>query len=291
MDEMLIPGQVENWIAVNDMNKKGLGSLSVSNIKKILNMLQANYRCRLGMGYIINPPKSFSFIWSVAKPFMDASVIAKTRVSKGSTPHEMLQICSPHQVEEKYGGRAPNLTEYWPPCMHGGPWTNPEGVMNGQHSGPDTYAEYFVENPQRVSVEEHTKSIVGSVENEVVRSENVSLDGSSVYAQEISEESVCFSSKRGEETDPACIERLSIELKESVKMSPEPSNEKPFRASFEEKQEDQSVEVAEGYEELNEVKEPHQLVKIRRESEKPQVVEEQIPNVWSCGVCQSCLLI
>ena len=72
LKEMMIPGQIENWVVIDDMAKHGLGSLSISSIKRIFGILQDNYRCRLGVSYVINPPKSISMIWRCCKPFLDS---------------------------------------------------------------------------------------------------------------------------------------------------------------------------------------------------------------------------
>lgn len=114
---MLLPGQIENWVTLMDLGKTGLGNLSVSSLKHVLQLLQTNYRCRLGVSFIVNPPKSIWIMWSCIKPFLDEVTIDKIKISKSSYSQDMLNMFNPSQVEEKYGGKAKNLNSYWPPTV------------------------------------------------------------------------------------------------------------------------------------------------------------------------------
>jgi CRAL/TRIO domain len=116
LENMLLPGQVENWIVLIDLAKKSLGNLSVSSLKQVLEILQSNYRCRLGVSYIVNPPKSIWMLWSCIKPFLDDTTIEKIKISNSSSS-EIVALFSPSQLEEKYGGKAPNVLNYWPPLI------------------------------------------------------------------------------------------------------------------------------------------------------------------------------
>ena len=114
---MLLPGRVENWVLITDMGHQGLGPSSLSKLKEVMKVLTDNYRCRLGVNYILNPPKTVYFIWSCIKPFMDEVLIEKMKIINNSFSAELLTHCNPFQIEARFGGKAPNLEAHWPPYV------------------------------------------------------------------------------------------------------------------------------------------------------------------------------
>lgn len=58
VENMFFPGKVENWVSLANMGKQGMTKLPISSLRNISKILQANFRCRLGVSYIINPPPS-----------------------------------------------------------------------------------------------------------------------------------------------------------------------------------------------------------------------------------------
>ena len=114
---MLLPGRVENWVLITDMGHQGLGASSLSNLKQVLKVLTDNYRCRLGVNYILNPPKSVFFIWSCIKPFMDDVLIEKMKIINKGFSAELLTHANSLQVEARFGGKAKNLEHFWPPFV------------------------------------------------------------------------------------------------------------------------------------------------------------------------------
>jgi CRAL/TRIO domain len=145
LDKMMLPGQVENWMVLSDLGKMGLGNISISSLKQVLSMLQINYKGRLGNNFIINPPKSLWILWSGIKPFLDEMTIEKIKISKTSTSQDMLGMFNPNQVEEKYGGKAKNLINYWPPTV-------PDSGFNieGKASLLSEKDSYYDVNPREV---------------------------------------------------------------------------------------------------------------------------------------------
>jgi hypothetical protein len=121
-ENMLLPGHIENWVLITDMGHQGLGPSSLSSLKQVMKVLTDNYRCRLGVNYIVNPPKTVYFIWSCIKPFMDEVLIEKMKIIKGSFSPELLTHCNPCHVEAKFGGKAPNRENFWPPYVPDAPF-------------------------------------------------------------------------------------------------------------------------------------------------------------------------
>ena len=119
---MMNPGKVENWVVITDFEKSGLSDLGFGSVKQVMGVLADYYRCRLGCNYIVNPSKTVYYLWTLVKPFLDEVVIDKMKILNKAQPDEIFSHCSRYQVEEKYGGRAPNVTQFWPPIMPGAPY-------------------------------------------------------------------------------------------------------------------------------------------------------------------------
>jgi len=112
---MLLPGQVENWVVIADLGKQGITSLPISSIKQVFGYLQNNYRARMHKSYIVNAPFMVQATWTMVKPFLEETTIEKISLSSGNSSADMFKHVNPAQVEEKFGGKAKNLTSYWPP--------------------------------------------------------------------------------------------------------------------------------------------------------------------------------
>lgn len=119
---MFLPGIVENWVSVADLGHQGLSSLPISSFKSVVHVLQENYRCRLGISYVFNSPRTISFIWGMIKPFLDKQTVKKVSFHRDSTAAQLFTHFNQGQVERKYGGSAPDLTHFWPPTVPPGPF-------------------------------------------------------------------------------------------------------------------------------------------------------------------------
>ena len=161
---MFLPGQVENWMVLCDLCKTGLGNISVSSLKQLMGILQSNYKCRLGNNFVVNPPKSLWVVWSCVKPFLDEITIEKIKISKSSYSDELLTMFNPLQVEEKYGGKAKNLTSFWPPVVPDAPFAI-EGKTS-LLSDKDSYYQYHTEEK---SLSEASEVLSSSGEFEIIQ--------------------------------------------------------------------------------------------------------------------------
>lgn len=65
----LIPGQVENWIALVDSGYQGMYAL-VDAMKRAFGFLADNYRSRLFACYNVRTTTSISMIWGIVKRFL-----------------------------------------------------------------------------------------------------------------------------------------------------------------------------------------------------------------------------
>jgi hypothetical protein len=75
--------------------------------------LQHNYRGRLKSLYVINTPSSIFIPWQIAKAFLEEHTVKKIQFFKKDTAPPLFEHTHPDQVEEKFGGKAKNMTDFW----------------------------------------------------------------------------------------------------------------------------------------------------------------------------------
>lgn len=108
----LLPGQIENLNIICDLNSFSITSIA-DDFKKILNMVQNNYCCRLYVMYIKNMVNIGG--WSIIKKFINQRSERKIRVLNSENMAELFAFINKKQVEKKYGGMAPNVYNYYFP--------------------------------------------------------------------------------------------------------------------------------------------------------------------------------
>ena len=206
INNMLLPGQVENWVTLIDLGRKGLGNLPISSLKQVLNVLQTNFRCRLGLNFIVNPPTSIRVLWSCIKPFLDETTVEKVKFSNTSYSEEMLQEFNPNQVEEKYGGKAPNALNYWPPTI-------PDNVFSvpGKENFSSTKDSYLFHNPHLTPKKQEANEKRQSINRDMIRKRTLSWEAD----QQISEKSLeDLENNEIAKSDPEEPEQDSISFEE-----------------------------------------------------------------------------
>ena len=114
---LLIPGQIENWIVLVDFDDVGISD--IGEFKKILSTL-SKQRGRVFKNYFVNISGLIKF--SVKAAVKMFSSVAKKLVILGSNELQKIQeIISPENIEQKYGGLAPNIVpggnNLFPPIM------------------------------------------------------------------------------------------------------------------------------------------------------------------------------
>ena len=142
---MLKPGHVENMINIQDLGGQGIMGMPHSKIKSLLGVIAGQYKGKAARVFALNSPTSFSVLWQVVRYFIDPNTARKVQIISKNTCPELLELVSPNQLEQKYGGTAPNREpgEYWPPRlpdMDFGIGGKTEGL------GP-AEKETYVENP------------------------------------------------------------------------------------------------------------------------------------------------
>jgi len=114
VQEFMLPGQVENWIFIIDLKTLKVSKSATGTMKQVLASLQENYTNRLFSLYMVNAPASVSLPWKMIKKFLDEDTVSKISFCKQSVPETLFLHTHRGQVEQKYGGTAPNLRQFWP---------------------------------------------------------------------------------------------------------------------------------------------------------------------------------
>ncbi|KAK1940261.1 hypothetical protein X943_000832 [Babesia divergens] len=115
--KLMVPGRVEQWKVIVDLNGTNLLGLQVSLIKQIARALTVNYRGRLSQMYIINAPYIISGLWSLVKNVLPEVTQEKIQISSGKNTKKLLETMDPSQLEKKFGGSAVNVTVFDIPVM------------------------------------------------------------------------------------------------------------------------------------------------------------------------------
>ena len=110
---MFLPGQVENWVIIYDLGGMGISEIPMSTIKSTTSKMGANYGGRLFKMFTVNAPGTIYFTWKVISAFLDEVTVEKIKISKEKTEKSLFDNIDPSQVEEKYGGKQPNRTQFW----------------------------------------------------------------------------------------------------------------------------------------------------------------------------------
>ena len=115
--ELMLPGKVENFILITNVDNS-TQNLSLRNkLKRLYRVFQVNYRYRLALNYIVNASRSFKWICRLHASFMDSDTSEKTKITTSNGLEFLETHCALHQFEEKFGGKAPNTSVFWPPVL------------------------------------------------------------------------------------------------------------------------------------------------------------------------------
>jgi hypothetical protein len=137
MKYLLIPGQIENWIIFVDFD--GVGFTDLGDFQKIITTLSKR-RGRVFKNFFVNIGSFLKFsLKTIIK--MVSSVAKKTVILGNNELNKVMQLISPDNLEQKYGGNAPNIipggNNLFPPIM-----PNANYSLNGERTNIITPEEY-----------------------------------------------------------------------------------------------------------------------------------------------------
>ena len=110
-----MPGKVETWTTIFDLTDIGAMNMTNKNIQSVVKVMQKNYPGRLYKFYGVEVGFLFRGVWAIAHQFVDAFTKKKMSIHGSDYGPEIMKLVAPHNLEQKYGGQAPNVTQFWPP--------------------------------------------------------------------------------------------------------------------------------------------------------------------------------
>ena len=85
----------------------------MQTMKEAVTFLSNSFRCRMKSTYMINCSGTIKFAWGTVKGFMDEETSKKISLYGDGVPTLLFQHANKSQVEQKFGGSIPNITDYW----------------------------------------------------------------------------------------------------------------------------------------------------------------------------------
>lgn len=118
---MFLPGQVENWVGVNDLGGLSVNQLPKKELQGLFQVFVNNYKGRMGQAWAFNCTSMQLICWRVLSIFIPDHVKATISFNKEYTRDDLLRNFHPSQLEKRFGGEAETPSQYWPPIMPPGP--------------------------------------------------------------------------------------------------------------------------------------------------------------------------
>ena len=113
-------GSIENIVQIGDFDGTRISAMPVKLMKGIGQFLTQFARGKQRVIFMLSAPKTISFIWNTVKYILDENTQQKVQFTTSNVNPNLLKMCHPSQLEERYGGTAKNRVdgEYWPPRMN-----------------------------------------------------------------------------------------------------------------------------------------------------------------------------
>lgn len=112
----MIPGKIESWTAIFDMKDVGVTEIPKDRIQPLVRTMTKNYRGRLFRMYSTDVTWVVRQLWKVAHRFVDEFTTRKLCIYGDDYGNDLKSIIAPENLEQRYGGTMPNVTEdFFPP--------------------------------------------------------------------------------------------------------------------------------------------------------------------------------
>jgi len=105
---MLIPGQIENWIMLVNMDGTSILSLP-DGIKKVINALSEYFIARLYRCYILGLNIVLRAIYKIICHFVEKTTVEKVIIFDNKEDPRKFQDINPENIEKRFGGNALDL--------------------------------------------------------------------------------------------------------------------------------------------------------------------------------------
>ena len=111
----MVPGKIETWTTIFDLRTIGASQMSNKNIQQVVKAMQRNFPGRLYKFYGIEVGLLFRGVWAFAHKFVDEFTKLKMSIYGSDYAKHILELVEAQNLEQKFGGSAPNVTQFWPP--------------------------------------------------------------------------------------------------------------------------------------------------------------------------------
>ena len=137
-----------------NLNKFSVGNLPISLFKTSSRELSNNFIETSQKMFIVNATFFQMLAVKVFQAFLDPVTVAKQVFRDRTDPPELHDFVHKSQLQEVYGGTAPNVTNFWPPIMP--PMTEPlEGP--GDWIDRKDYVRFWNEHPTLRPMPQHMR--------------------------------------------------------------------------------------------------------------------------------------
>lgn len=110
---LFIPGQIENWLSIMDCSKLSVGAFPRKRMQPTIHALQNNFRARQFHIFSLNVGAGIRFLYALASPFLEKAVKKKLTMYGGMKCKKLMELFNPCQLEQRFGGTAPNVENSW----------------------------------------------------------------------------------------------------------------------------------------------------------------------------------
>ncbi|KAL4493052.1 hypothetical protein ABPG72_003137 [Tetrahymena utriculariae] len=176
INNMMLPGQIENWVVILDLGNIGLSSLPISGLKQIMGYLSSNYRSRMFATYVVNTPSSIFIPYKIIKGFLEEATIKKISFYSNGNPKPLFTHCHKSQIESTYNGDSKAINEkFWPPKVISNQYQlieeNPHSIFQSR----DEYNKQYKSGLLKKNITLKEYILEGSEENNQVNPESINL--------------------------------------------------------------------------------------------------------------------
>lgn len=103
-NHMFLPGQVEAWSVINNINNLSIGDLPRKELATLVDMMQRNYNYVLNKSWAVNCTRFQVMCWKVFEMFVDKEIRERMTFNRESNPPDLLASVHPSQLEKRFGG-------------------------------------------------------------------------------------------------------------------------------------------------------------------------------------------
>ena len=118
LEHFLIPGQVEQWMIICDLDGVGLSEIPVRAMGRFLASAQNNFRARNYRSIVLNAGYLIRGSWYMLSNFVDELSLEKIQILSSDYKTVLTTMIDPQHLESRFGGSAPDKKDsFWPPEM------------------------------------------------------------------------------------------------------------------------------------------------------------------------------